>query len=187
MNVIDFYKIWINIIPALRGAIKTFVFRFTRHNVILGNGCRIKRNTEWKLFPGCFFSAGKKLIIGKDVTINVASKAKLIIGNNVGIGNRCQIVCHKHTEIGEGTVIAPNVMLFDHNHVFDIWNGVHQRDFIDGEIVIGKHCWLGAGCIVLKDVHIGDNCVIGAGSVVTKDIPSGCVAVGSPAKVIKTI
>lgn len=139
------------------------------------------------MFPGCSVSAGKKLIIGKDVTINVASKAKLIIGNNVGIGNRCQIVCHKHIEIGEGTVIAPNVMLFDHNHVFDIWNGVHQRDFIDGEIVIGKHCWLGAGCIILKDVHIGDHCVIGAGSIVTKDIPYGSVAVGTPAKVIKKI
>lgn len=187
MNTISLYKIRINIIPALRGAIKAFVFRLTRHNVILGSRCRIKRNTEWKLFPGCSFSAGKNIIIGKDVTINVASNAKLTIGNNVGIGNRCQIVSHKRIEIGEGTVLAPNVMLFDHNHVFDGNNGVHQRDFSDGEIVIGKHCWLGAGCIVLKDVHIGDNCVIGAGSVVTKDIPFGSIAVGSPAKVIRKI
>ena len=187
MNKIGIYKIWINIIPAIRGALKAFMFRFTRHNVILGNKSRIKRNTEWRLFPGSSVFAGKNIIIGKDVTINVASNAKLTIGNNVGIGNRCQIVCHKHIEIGEGTVIAPNVMMFDHNHVFDLRNGVHQRDFSDGEIVIGKHCWLGAGCIVLKDVHIGDNCVIGAGSVVTKDIPFGSIAVGSPAKVIRKI
>jgi acetyltransferase-like isoleucine patch superfamily enzyme len=78
-------------------------------------------------------------------------------------------------------------MIFDHNHVFDEKNGVHQREFSEGEIVIGKHCWLGAGCIVLKDVHIGDHCVIGAGSVVTKDIPFGSIAVGSPAKVIRKI
>ena len=183
----SYYKIWINIIPAFRGTFKAFIYKCIRRNASFGRRLRIKRNTEWKLFPGCFFSAGSKVVIGKDVTINVSAKASLIIGDDVGIGNRCQIVSHKRIEIGEGTILAPNVMLFDHNHVFDGNNGVHQRDFSDGEIVIGKHCWLGAGCIVLKDVHIGDNCVIGAGSVVTKDIPSGCVAVGSPAKVIKTI
>jgi maltose O-acetyltransferase len=35
-------------------------------------------------------------------------------------------------------------------------------------------------------VHIGDECIIGAGSVVTKDIPSHSIAVGSPARVIKS-
>ena len=187
MDGSSYYKIWINIIPAFRGAFKAFIYKCICRNVSFDRRLRIKRNTEWKLFPNCFFSAGSNVIIGKDVTINVASKASLTIGNNVGIGNRCQIVSHKRIEIGEGTVLAPNVMLFDHNHVFDGNNGVHQRDFSDGEIVIGKHCWLGAGCIILKDVHIGDNCVIGAGSVVTKDIPFGSIAVGSPAKVIRKI
>lgn len=183
----SYYKIWINIIPAFWGAFIAFMYKCFRQNVSFGRRLRVKRNTEWKLFPGCFFSAGSKVVIGKDVTINVAPKARLTIGDNVGIGNRCQIVSHKRIEIGEGTVLAPNVMLFDHNHVFDSQNGVHQREFEDGEIVIGKNCWIGAGCIILKDVHIGDCSVIGAGSVVTKDIPSGCIAVGTPAKVIKKI
>ena len=41
--------------------------------------------------------------------------------------------------------------------------------------------------IVLPGVTIGDGCVIGAGAVVTKDIPDNSLAVGNPAKVIKTI
>ena len=181
------YKILINIMPLYRGAVKSILYKVFRKNISFGSRLRIKKHTEWKLNPNCVFFAGNNLIIGKDVTINVAPCANLRIGENVGVGNRCQMVCHKKIEIGDGTVLAPNVMLFDHNHVFDGINGVHQRDFSDGEIVIGKHCWLGAGCIVLKDVHIGDNCVIGAGSVVTKDIPFGCIAVGSPANVIKNI
>jgi carbonic anhydrase/acetyltransferase-like protein (isoleucine patch superfamily) len=36
-----------------------------------------------------------------------------------------------------------------------------------------------------KNVYIGKHCVIGANSVVTKDVPDYCVAVGSPARVIK--
>jgi acetyltransferase-like isoleucine patch superfamily enzyme len=36
-------------------------------------------------------------------------------------------------------------------------------------------------------VTIGDNAVIGAGSVVTKDIPENMIAVGTPAKVVRSI
>jgi len=38
----------------------------------------------------------------------------------------------------------------------------------------------------MPGVTIGDGCVIGAGAVVTKDIPPYSVAVGVPAKVVKS-
>ena len=40
---------------------------------------------------------------------------------------------------------------------------------------------------ILSGVTIGDNAVIGAGSVVTKDIPENMIAVGTPAKVVRSI
>ena len=39
----------------------------------------------------------------------------------------------------------------------------------------------------MANVRIGDGCIIGANSVVTHDIPNYSIAVGAPAKVIKTI
>lgn len=185
--MITFYKIIINLPPFFRGVLKYLLYNLFRSNIKINSGIRIKKNTEWKLFPKCIFESGKNLIVGKDTTINVASNALLKLGANVGIGNRCQIVCHKRIEVGEGTILAPNTIIYDHNHIYDSQNGVHQREFSEGEVFIGKHCWIGAGCIILKDVHIGDNCVIGAGSVVTKNIPSCSIAVGVPAKVIKQI
>ena len=53
-------------------------------------------------------------------------------------------------------------------------------------ITVGNHVYLGTNVILLPGVTIGDNVIIGAGAVVTKDIPSNSVAVGVPAKVIKT-
>ena len=53
-------------------------------------------------------------------------------------------------------------------------------------IVLGNDIYLGNNVIILPGVHIGDKVVIGAGAVVTKDIPDNSVAVGVPAKVIKT-
>ncbi len=52
---------------------------------------------------------------------------------------------------------------------------------------IGHHVWLGAGVTVCPGVTIGNNCVIGAGSVVTRDIPDNSIAVGVPARVIRTL
>ena len=45
--------------------------------------------------------------------------------------------------------------------------------------------WIGANAVITAGVIIGKHCVIGAGSVVTKDIPDGSVAVGSPARIVK--
>jgi acetyltransferase-like isoleucine patch superfamily enzyme len=52
---------------------------------------------------------------------------------------------------------------------------------------IGSGTWIGVHSVVLAGITIGENCVIGANSTVTKDIPSHSVAVGSPARVIKSL
>lgn len=47
--------------------------------------------------------------------------------------------------------------------------------------------WLGGGVIVCPGVTIGDNTVVGAGSVVTRDLPANVIAVGNPARVLRSI
>ena len=47
--------------------------------------------------------------------------------------------------------------------------------------------FIGVNSIIMPGVTIGDNCIIGAGAVVTRDILSGYVAVGVPARCIKTL
>lgn len=54
---------------------------------------------------------------------------------------------------------------------------------------IGNNCLIGMGAILLDGCEIGDNCIIGAGSVVAQNrkIPAGSLAIGTPAKVIRSL
>ncbi|OMH25131.1 hypothetical protein BKD30_06605 [Tersicoccus phoenicis] len=54
-------------------------------------------------------------------------------------------------------------------------------------ITLKDNVWLDGGVIVCPGVTIGQNSVIGAGVVVTRDIPADAVAVGNPARVVKSL
>jgi acetyltransferase-like isoleucine patch superfamily enzyme len=54
-------------------------------------------------------------------------------------------------------------------------------------ITVGNNVFIGYGSVILPGVTIGDNAVIGAYAVVTKDIPKNTIAVGIPARVIKSV
>jgi len=106
------------------------------------------------------------------------------IGSGVYIGPQCNIGACR---IEADTLIASGV------HVM---SGTKQHAFADldmpirdqgGEylpIRIGRDCWIGNGALVMAD--IGDQCVIGAGSVVTEPVPPRSIAVGNPARVLRS-
>ncbi len=58
---------------------------------------------------------------------------------------------------------------------------------ISKPIKLGDNVYIGNNAIILPGVNIGSNVIIGAGAIVSKDIPENTVAVGIPAKVIKTL
>lgn len=88
--------------------------------------------------------------------------------------------------IGDDVQIGPHVQLLTPTHPLepgprrDKWESA-------APITIGDNVWLGGGVVVLPGVTIGADTVVGAGSVVTKDLPRGVVAVGNPARVVRTL
>jgi acetyltransferase-like isoleucine patch superfamily enzyme len=54
-------------------------------------------------------------------------------------------------------------------------------------VTTGNDVWIGAGVRILASVTIGDHVVIGVGAVVTRDIPSQSLAVGVPARPVKSV
>lgn len=51
--------------------------------------------------------------------------------------------------------------------------------------VIGDDCLIGAGAILVGDIHIGNRVKIGAGAVVSQDIPDDCTVVTEAPRIIR--
>ncbi|MBR2081517.1 MAG: acyltransferase [Elusimicrobiaceae bacterium] len=124
---------------------------------------------------------GAKVTLGKCVRAHSGCKIKtrkgavLEIGDDVHLNYNCIIVCRKHISIGEGTEFGPSVYIYDHDH--DYKSGLKKQLFKEGDIRIGKNCWIGANTIILRGVNIADDCIIAAGSIITKDIPKNSIVV----------
>ena len=88
--------------------------------------------------------------------------------------------------LGENVYITDGVKFITHDGGTLLFRHMIPDLEITKPIVIGNNVYLGNNVILLPGVTIGDNVVIGAGAVVTKDIPDNSVAVGVPARVIKS-
>ncbi|PRH79671.1 maltose acetyltransferase [Streptomyces solincola] len=113
-------------------------------------------------------------------------------GSNITIGAR-SFVNYNLTAldvaaitIGEDCQIGPGVQLLTPTHPLEPGP---RRDKLEAArpITIGDNVWIGGGAIVLPGVTIGDDSVIGAGAVVTRDVPAGVVAVGNPARPVRSL
>jgi serine O-acetyltransferase len=63
--------------------------------------------------------------------------------------------------------------------------GIASLDDLYGRPDIGDRVEVGAGAVVIGPIVIGPDTVIGANAVVTKSLPSGIVAAGVPARVLR--
>ena len=88
-----------------------------------------------------------------------------------------------HIKIGNNVTLAPRVHILAH----DASTWVFLRYTRVSNVTIGDNVFIGAGSIILPGVSIGNNVVIGAGSIVSCDIPDGSVAVGNPARVVRSL
>jgi acetyltransferase-like isoleucine patch superfamily enzyme len=147
-------------------------------------------------------AAGNRLSVGEDsiVHANIIFESRggeIRIGNRSFIG-RSSLVCYRHLSIGNDVIMSWGITVVDHDsHSLD-WaqrkNDVLEWDkgqknwahIANAPVTIADKVWIGFNVSVLKGVTIGEGAVIGACSVVTRDIPPYSVAVGNPAKVVRS-
>lgn len=134
---------------------------------------------------------GAGVSIGRETSIECTGSFKelgkgFVVGNNVGLGEKCHYGCAGGIEIGDNTIVGIYVTMHSENHIFSDMNKPIRMQGVNHKgIRIGCDCWIGAKATILDGTVIGNGCVIAAGAVVTGQFPDNCVIGGVPAKIIK--
>ena len=135
-------KIWLHLLANIQ---KVFL------KVVYGEAIHIGKNVTWR----------------HDFSVMIGKEGRIDIGDNCFFNSGCSLNANKYIHIGEGTLFGENGKVYDHNHRFsDFSKPIKVQGFSNGEVIVGKHCWIGSNVVLLKGTHIGDNCVIGAGCLI---------------------
>lgn len=176
-------------------------WRAFKKNSIMGNSCLLGPNS-W-----CTnFGKRENIIMGHNVYCRgllhcgTRGSGRIVIGDDVYIGDDAIISSEIYVEIGKLTLISHGVQIFDTiGHPTDplsresdwlIRTGKlnQARPAVSSKpIIIGKRVWIGFNSIIMRGVTIGDNAIVGAGSVVISDVIKNTIVAGNPARVVKDI
>ena len=146
-------------------------------------------NTIWNKIPSRHLRKWFYQLLGAKIgkksfpcrRVEVLLPMGLELEDGVAVGWFAELDARGGIKIGHDTNVSSHVKLITGSH--DIDDPKFTADF--KPIIIGNHCWIGTGAIVLQGVTIGDGAVVAAGAVVTKDVPSYEVWGGVPAKFIR--
>jgi acetyltransferase-like isoleucine patch superfamily enzyme len=153
--------------------------------------CRSRRPLAIAMGRACSAYLGSMFDLGES--------GEMRIGDYVLL-NGVRAVCDRSIEIGDHCLLSWNVVLMDTYRVpadavqraalLSRFAGRAQAIAYNREaepIRIGANVWLGFDVCVLPGATIGEGAIIGARSVVAGEIPAYSIAVGNPARVIRTI
>jgi acetyltransferase-like isoleucine patch superfamily enzyme len=154
-------------------------------NVVIDDNCVLDAKGE----ANAGIAIGSNVYVGRN-TIIYTKNGDITLEENVNISSNCQVFSCNSLTIGRDTVIgAFSYFLsggeYDPNDPtpFAKQSGTNTQ----GPLTIGPNCWIAARVTVLDAASVGEHCVLGAGAVVNKPIPAHSIAVGVPARVLKSL
>nr|WP_246852282.1 DapH/DapD/GlmU-related protein [Patulibacter sp. SYSU D01012] len=110
---------------------------------------------------------------------------RLRVGAGVFVNHGCTLNDMGGIEIGDRTLIGPNVSLLTGGHPMPV--AERHDGIVVAPIRVGADVWIGAGAIVLGGVTVGDGAVVAAGAVVTRDVPPATLVAGTPARAVRRL
>ena len=125
-----------------------------------------KRAKYWRK---CGAHINGKVSIGYDVYFDASNAHLITIDEGAWITSRCLLLCHKRD-------------MSQYAWGYDI----NACPYVYGPIHICRNAHIGMGSIIMPGVTIGEGAIIGAGAVVTRDVPPYSLAVGQPARAVKS-
>lgn len=163
----------------------------------IGKGAQLRLNG--RVIGGQYVSLKDKVIISENWLIAVypefggsenpvkRNSKGVVIEEGVSVNRNLTIYCAESVKIGKNCMLGSNILITDNDHGMNPELGSYDiQPLVTKETMIEQECWIAQNCCILAGSHIGRNSIIGAGSVVKGNIPPYSIAVGSPAKVVRT-
>jgi maltose O-acetyltransferase len=150
-------------------------------------GSRPRLNGRCLVAGGERIEIGDRLLMmGATVRCELTTHAEghIEVGDQVFINYGTSISAHTLVRIGDRCQIGQYAIILDCDYHNPQHDGGHGST---APIVLDDGVWLGARVTVLNGVTIGRGSIIAAGSVVTRDVPSGVIAAGVPARVVREL
>ena len=154
--------------------------RFTHAKLAIGLGYMGHGQIRERLFRQLTL-AGYDFPVIIDPSAIVSKEASIGRGSFVGKG----AIINAEAQIGEMCIINSGSIV---EHECSVGKGTHIAvgATICGQVSVGDMCLIGANSTVHQGVNIGAHTIIGAGAVVIDNIENHVIAVGIPARVMKT-
>ena len=182
-------EIILNTMVHQRGGIPcdiTFRDKIAHNNILI-----IDKEAKIKRLRVEFLCNNSVIRIGKcssgQFTIQTGEDCVISIGNGVTCTGNVTIFTAEGTSVSIGNDVmfstGVNIKTHDHHPIFDISTG--KRINISENIIIEDHVWISEQVYIGKGTIIKSGSMIGFRSFVKGYIPNNCIAVGTPAKVIK--
>lgn len=114
----------------------------------------------------------------------IFSKAGAIVEENVYVGPRCHIGLarlERDCLLAAGVHVTSGARM---HATADPTRPIREQEGINALVRIGAGAWIGSNAVVMADVGAGT--VVGAGAVVTRPLPDNAIAVGVPARVVRS-
>jgi acetyltransferase-like isoleucine patch superfamily enzyme len=162
-------------------------FKLANPHVITTGFVFIGRRVELFARPGY-----GRLVLGRWVHIGDGTSLRchegtLAIGDKVVFGRGNVVNAYLDISIGDTTIVADMVYVTDFDHVFaDAERPIKDQGLVKAPVSIGDDVWLGTKVTVVRGTTVGNGCVIAANAVVTRDLAPYSIAVGVPARVIRS-
>jgi acetyltransferase-like isoleucine patch superfamily enzyme len=171
-------------------------------DIRLGEGVRILRHSTLRVVDrltiGAFGTVnesceigGRDIAIGQELWMLPTAKigggsayelpSRLSIGHYAHLGVQTLVNTARPVVIGHEVGLGTRTSIYTHGAYPSRLQGFPVA--FDG-VEIGDFTWV-PGATINPGVRIGRNVVVGVNSLVTTSLPDGCLAAGSPAKVIK--
>ena len=104
----------------------------------------------------------------------------------VGVAVMAGAVINAEAEVQDLAIVNTGARI-DHDCVLGEACHVAPGSALAGCVTVGRLAFLGVGTAAIPGVRIGEGATVGAGACVVKDIPPNVLALGTPARIVRTL